>query len=154
PAPPERQLWNGFWEETFENIAQRCEEAIHSVSPHAVIGLMTSAPQVQSAEGRRWRELLQKWAGKGRRTLCRPSLSCYREYGAREAMEGINLALMTKALVSETTRITPELETSPFTRFNKSATHIRLQMALSYFTVSPELTLDLHSFISPALDEE
>ena len=153
-APPERVVWHELLRETFEAIATRFEQAIHATSPATTVGLMSSAPAVHSAEGRLWHPLLRKLAGAGRTPMSRPCLGCYREFSAGEAMEGLALALTTCALLPPETRIAPELESSPFTRFNKSAAHLRLQMALSYFCVSPELTLDLHSFSSPELEEE
>ncbi len=154
PAPPERVVWHELLRETLEAIATRFEQAIHASAPATTVGLMSSAPAAHSAEGRLWRPLLQKLAGAGRTPMSRPCLGCYREFSAGEALEGLTLALTTCALLPPETRIAPELESSPFTRFNKSAAHLRLQMALSYFCVSPELSLDLHSFSSPELEEE
>jgi len=154
PASQERSLWHDMLRRDHEQLAGLVEQSIHALSPHTQIGLMSSAPQVHSVEGRQWRPLLQRLAGPGHVSLVRPALGCYREYTAREAMEGVHLALVTKALAPANARVAPELETSPFTRFNKSMAHARLQMALSYFAVGPELTLDLHSFISPELEEE
>jgi len=157
PASTEgRTIWHGILQAGLESAARIWCDAIHGVTPKTEIGLMSSVPEVHSAEGRVWNPLLRAVSGKSSAFLCRPTLGvgCYREFTAAQLFDGIHSALITKSLLPEDCRIVPELEASPFTRFNKSNTAIRLQLALSYFCVSPECTLDLHSFTSPALDEE
>jgi hypothetical protein len=58
-----------------------------------------------------------------------------------------------QTLLASKMRFTPEFENFPYTQFSKSAQLTRLQIALSMFSIPPDLTLNIHHFVETQLDD-
>jgi len=144
----ERRIWLGILGDTMIDAAAVLERAVHEVSPETRIGIMTSSPEVHSAEGRRWRELLKALSGPYK-PIIRPPLGNYSEGDKRLLLRGLTMTLHTKALVPREAEICPEVENWPYTRFSKSAKFTWLQIALCQLHGIPDVTLNLYGWGAP-----
>jgi len=149
---PYRKIWLDLLGESFINLASLLEKAVHSISPDTKIGLMCSDPIVHSAEGRKWKELLSAFSG-GDQLILRPHVPAYQE------IPGVGLfhfaiTRHTIACVPKTTRICPEIENFPYTRYSKSVKQTMTQILLSQLTGAKDITLNLFDFMGNGIESE
>lgn len=153
PQPaPEREQWFRLCGDSMVEATQIMSEAVRRASPRTHMGLMCSDPNVHAAEGRRWLDMVEALSVGGTRPVLRPHYAAYDETVYRDVAAQTTSMRKLQPLLSKRMRFTPELENSPFTRFSKSWHLTRLQMALSFFLASSDLTLDLHSFVETRFD--
>lgn len=122
-APGEPHPWRREWlalsRETLLQPARQLRAAVEAVAPAVRLGLMTSNPDIHSAEGRDW-PLLQEALGKDP-FLCRPHVEPYTERPAIDTPP--SMARFTIANLHGPIDIYPELESSPRGGvYSKSAT--------------------------------
>jgi hypothetical protein len=122
-APGEPHPWRKTWlelsRESLLQPARRLREVIEAAAPGVRLGLMTSVPDVHSAEGRDW-AALQEALGERPAFLVRPHIDPYTEttaIGAPPTMTRHTLANLHGAVEAY-----PELENSPRCgQYSKSA---------------------------------
>jgi hypothetical protein len=155
PQPTEeRAQWLELCGDSILEAARIVAEAVKESSPMTHMGLMCSNPDVHAAEGRRWLDMVDALSVSGRQPFLRPSIGSYSDNTYRDAARGLGTMRKLRLLLGSRMRITPELENSPFTRFSKSVRLTRLQIALSMLLASPDITLDIHSFVETRFDDD
>ncbi|MDF2662954.1 MAG: hypothetical protein K0Q94_5745, partial [Paenibacillus sp.] len=117
--------------------------AVHRVSPHTRLGLMTSDPAAHAAEGRDWHWLLAALDGVHAAAV-RPTLPAYRETtGMQYAWSFHAVSRLTASLLPSATPLYPELENVPYTNYAKSHAFQRFQLETGLLLGSRGLTLNI-----------
>ncbi|MFH0796225.1 MAG: hypothetical protein V2A65_04115 [Candidatus Omnitrophota bacterium] len=150
---PWRKTWLELWRRISETNAGRLRDAVKSVNPKARLGLMSSHPDVHSAEGRKWKSLFKALAINGR-AVHRPNFAGYGETTGSSLINSFALLDIQKRLRPEWVESYSEVENFPFGRFNKSDTLTFVQMALAKIMGSEGLLLDLHPMTGNSVFEE
>jgi hypothetical protein len=144
---PYRKIWLDCCREAMVENAKLIGDAVHSVSPDTKVGLMSSNPAAHCAEARDWHGILNGLAS-GTVLVNRPALMSYSEVTPQKYLWDFSaVARLTRAMVPPETRIYPELDNGPFSRFSKSHASTRLQLETSLFLCSDGITLSLFDMI-------
>ena len=148
PQPTiERQEWFKLCGDSILEALRIISGAVKDTSPRTHMGLMCSDPNTHAAEGRRWLDMVEAMSVSGNKPVLRPTYADYCEAVYTSVPWHITLMRKLQPLLAARMRFTPELENWPYTRFAKSIAFTRLQTALSFFITSPDLTMDIHSFV-------
>ena len=141
---PYRKIWLDVSRETMLSAARAIGRAVRAVSPRVQVGLMSSTPHAHAAEGRDWYALLRELA-QGLAPVDRIHLPGYQETAPGQYMQGFNMvSMLNRALLPPETRVYPELENYPFSRYSKSRRFTRFQL-LSALALAPDgITIDLY----------
>ncbi len=107
---PWRREWLALSRETLLEPARKLREAVHRANPAVRLGLMTSNPDVHSAEGRDW-PALQEALGSAPAFLVRPHVEPYTETPAISTPPAVTR--LTLANLEGAIEVYPELENSP-----------------------------------------
>lgn len=155
PQPTkERAEWLKLCGDSIVEGARIMAESVKAVSPKTRMGLMCSDPNVHAAEGRRWLAMVDALSVSGRQPVLRPHYASYHDGTYREVARELTSMRKLQPLLASKMRFTPELENVGGTRFAKSVQLTRLQVALSFLTASPDITLDIHSFVDTTFDSD
>ncbi len=149
---PYRRIWFDLLGDSFINLAALLRKAVDCVSSETKIGLMCSDPIVHSAEGRGWEELLYALAGK-HQPILRPATGSYSE-GTGLGLHHFALCRHTIACVPQNTRICPEIENFPYSRYSKSVKQTMAQILLCQLTGAMDITLNLFDFMGNGIKSE
>jgi hypothetical protein len=153
PQPTEeREQWLRLCGDSILEATQIISESVKRVSPTTHMGLMCSDPNVHAAEGRRWKDIVAALSVSGNQPVLRPNYASYQDTTYREIPGQLTSMRKLQPLLADKMLLTPELENYPNTRFAKSSRLTRLQIALSLFLASPDITLDIHSFVETRFD--
>ncbi len=140
---PYRKIWLDACRETMEQAAKNIGDAVHDENPSVRVGLMSSVPYVHSAEGRDWKTLLTAFAGEND-PVCRVHLPSYQEMAPWEYLFRFHMvSMVNRALLPKNTRVYPELENYPYSRFSKSRKFTRFQLLSSLALDLAGMTIDL-----------
>lgn len=147
-APGEPSRFRAIWLDEcragLEGAANAIERAVHAIDPHVKIGLMSSVPYVHSAEGRNWKSLLSALCGAENPPVSRIHLPAYQELAPWKYLQAFHMvSLVNRALIAPETRVYPELENYPYSRFSKSRTFTRFQLLSSLALNLSGMTIDL-----------
>lgn len=107
---PWRALWIDLWRQTLLEPARYIRKAVRAKTPHVRFGLMSSAPDVHSVEGRDWAMMQNAWGDKTG-SLIRPHMQPYTETSAISTTPCVTR--QTLANLSGPIEVYPELESSP-----------------------------------------
>ncbi len=137
---PWRRLWLQLWQDTLAEPAQYLEQRVHAANPAVHLALMSSVPDVHSAEGRDWQRLARAFSP-DEPLLLRPHLPPYTEQ--RPLAVPPTITRQTVAYAPKGTVIYPELENSPRCgRYSKSAAVSAWEMLHSVFYGSTGITIN------------
>lgn len=141
---PYRKIWLDVCNEVLCDTAELISQAVHAQSPSTKLGLMSSAPHIHAAEGRRWQQLLSAFAGKNA-PVNRIHLPGYQEPAAWQYLLNFNMVSMAcRAFLAPDTLVYPELENYPYSRFAKSARFTRFQLLSALPLDMAGITIDLY----------
>jgi hypothetical protein len=145
---PFRKIWLDVAREQMVELASSIGSAVHAVSPSTIVGLMSSVPATHCAEGRDWAGVLGGLAGPNVPMADRPHLPSYYDVTSQQYLKYFNyFSRLTQAVVPESTRIYPELENFPFSRFSKSYSFARFQIESSLALSPSGITLNIHGMM-------
>jgi hypothetical protein len=152
---PFRRIWLETSRDAMVNLARLLGEAVRAVAPETRVGLMSSSPAVHSVEGRDWEGVLRGLAA-GKEPVNRPHLPSYIEVtGADYLWNFSRISRLSAASVPADTRLYPELENWPHSRFSKSRSFTRFQIESSLALGSAGITMDIFDlFGNGALAQE
>lgn len=142
PGPPHpwRQIWRGLCRETLEVPLVRLAHQLHQEDPALRLGLMTSAPDQHSLEGRDWSRLSALLEEKGA-LLIRPHLPPYTQENPFFAPPSVTR--QTLACLHGPVESYPELENSPRCGpYSKSRRYTRWQMVQAALYGSRGITIN------------
>lgn len=125
---PLRAVWLDVCRQVQLQTAAKVGAAVRTQSVTSKIGLMSSAPYMHAAEGRRWKPLLQAFAA-GAPPVNRVHLPAYVEPAPMEYQRNFNMVSMqTRHFLPPQTEVYPELENYPYSRFSNSLAFTRFQL--------------------------
>jgi hypothetical protein len=155
PQPTEeRKQWLQLCGDSILEATRNMAEAVKRVSPATHMGLMDPGPNDDAAEGRRWLDMMDALSVTGNQPVFRPGYASYWDNTYRETTLLLPEMRKLQPLLAGKMRFTPELENDSDYRFAKSVSLTRLQIALSFFLASPDITLDIHNFLDTTLDRD
>jgi hypothetical protein len=147
--PGLRELWFELQEESMLALARTIEQAVHEVSPHQAIGLMSVGQSFHAAEGRRTDRMLRVLAGEHRsptnKPLIRPGSGFWsdeRPLGVFDKATGCGREL---DFLGSDIRAVAEVENHPYTPFGKSQQVLKLELVLDVLNGMPDLSLNVLS---------
>ena len=145
---PYRRIWLETCRQTSLDNAKLIAEAVHRVSPKTQVGLMTSKPEVQSAEWRDWPGLMRALSGPQAPSMMRPHLPMYREDSPQHYQwEHQAVSQLTRAFTGPETIFYPELDNGPFSPFSVSVAATRLKLYSAALLDSEGITMSLFDMI-------
>jgi hypothetical protein len=154
PQPTaEREQWLKLCGDSFLEAVRIISDVVKETSPRTHMGLMCGGPEVHAAEGWRWDDMVSAMSVSGNQPVLRPSYASYEEPAYRDVAADLAPMRKLQTLLAGKMRFTPELENFSYTQFSKSAQLTRLQIALSIFSIPPDLTLNIHHYVETQLDD-
>lgn len=141
-----RKMWQNFQGDCYEDTAKWIYATVSGVSPETKMAIMTSVPDVHSVEGREWGRFLMALSG-GKTPYIRAHIGPYAEGNPRDfAMAHSLLERLKKNIDAQyngNIEYCPEIENTRFTRYSKSISATKFQMALSAFLGCRGTTLSI-----------
>lgn len=151
---PWRIKWMKTWREIQLEVASGIAKAVsENASGGTKIGLMSSHPSAHSIEGRDWKKLFNAFTINGQ-VAHRPHFARYSESLGKDKDSSIMMLDVQRNFRPTYCEVTPEVENSPFTNWNKSDSLTWVEMALCIFYGSDALLLDLFPFSGNGANEE
>ncbi len=151
---PWRAKWMETWREIHLEVAKGLAKAVAENAPGKTkIGLMSSHPSIHSTEGRDWQKLFKVFSINGQ-VAHRPHYAAYEETPGKNKDFSIMMLDVQRNFRPACCEVTPEVENSPFTNWNKSDSQTWAEMALCMFYGSDGLFLDLFPFCGNRASEE
>lgn len=157
---PLRGQWLDFLNGTMVESAAWLRREVQGVSPHTRLALMTSAPDVHSAEGRDWKGFLSALCGDFP-PITRPCSGAYtgtavpiRTQTSTYRFMGQSIHLVDEAFGPGVAEYGPELENTRFTTWCKSVRNTEYVLALGQLLGCPEITLSMADLDGSSLSEE
>jgi hypothetical protein len=133
--------------EMISAFVRRVAEAVHQASPHTKVGFMHGCPAHHSAEGRDWAGILEPLR-KGGVIHTRPPLGHYNEYSPVKYLSDVTQYLLgSAALMPEGVVRWPEMESAPYSEFNKSVSFTRFAVECSLAAGTPGCTFNPYDMI-------
>lgn len=144
---PYRKLWLEIARDTILDFAALLGEAIHKEAPATRIGLMSSAPEVHCAEGRKWKGILSRLAG-DTRPLNRPHLPAYSENTSRRyCLDFQKHTRLSAYMTLGIAELWPELDNFPHTTFSKSHQFMEMQIESVLGICAEGITINIFDMI-------
>lgn len=155
---PWRKLWQETWRETQLEVAAALAGAVEANAPKmqpsaSRLGLMSSNPNIHSAEGRDWHKLFEALSIGGL-VAHRPAYASYVDWPGQQEVYGIMKLDVQRGFRPEGVEVAPEVENYPFTAWSKSDSLTWAQMAMAQFYGSDALLLDVFPFSGNPADRE
>ncbi len=125
-------------------FAAAIEQAVHRVDGRVRVGLMCSGVEADMFQGRNMRELLETFAGEGRRPYLRPPGGAYGETPGLSLFSGFSDASKYRAYVGDDADYISEVDVFyPRNIFSKSARQLDAQIAMHAAAGYPAVSLNL-----------
>ena len=123
-----RKQWISFLKKGLNDIAKVIEEAVHKVNPAIKIGVMVPCLHTTVLYDYDLEETARLFQPEGP-LLLRPCIGPYDDRDRKQIIPGLFYMEMIRNIMKTGPEYTPEIETSPFSRFNKSMETVRFHIA-------------------------
>jgi hypothetical protein len=120
--------WIYFLQQGLEDIAKVIEKAVHSVNKDLTIGVMVPCLHCTNIYNYNLPKMARLFQPEGK-LLLRPCIGPYSDRDRRQIIPGLFYMETIAHIMGDTAQYTPEIETTPFTRFSKSCEVIRFHIA-------------------------
>ena len=145
-----RGQWLDYLGETMVDTAGWVRACVDCESPHTRLALMTSVPDVHTAEGRDWKNTLAAFSGH-HTPMTRPCSGLYNGAAAPLKQNACTYRLMSQSMATlrricgaDHIDFGPELENTRFTTWCKSVANSRFVLFTSALLGAPQITLSLN----------
>lgn len=122
-----RRKWIQFLGERLDFLAGIMEKAVHAVNPSIRVGMMVPCLHQLPVMGHNVRRMAERFQPDGR-FLLRPCIGPYSDRDRMQIMPGLFYMECLAHLFGDEAEYTPEIETTPFTRFSKSMAVVRFHI--------------------------
>ncbi len=123
-----RREWIAFLGESLERIANVIEKSVHKVNPEIKLGMMVPCVHQLPVMGHDPVRMVKIFQPDGK-YLMRPCIGPYCDRDRMQIIPGLFYMEHLGALFGDAPEYTPEIETTPFTRFSKSMAVVRFHIA-------------------------
>ena len=120
--------WIYFLQKGLEDIAQVIEKAVHSVNPNLTVGVMVPCLHLTNTYNYNLPKMARLFQPDGK-LLLRPCIGPYSDRDRRQIIPGLFYMETIAHIMGDSAQYTPEIETTPFSRFSKSCEVIRFHIA-------------------------
>ena len=122
-----RSRWIDFLGRRLEEIAGIISSAVHAVNPEIEVGMMTPCAHMLPVMGHNIANMASAFQPVVK-PLVRPCIGPYSDRDRRQIIPGLFYMEFTGHLLGDNAVYTPEIETTPFSRFSKSMTTVRFHI--------------------------
>ena len=122
-----RASWIEFLGRRLEEIAGIISSSVHAVNPEIKVGMMVPCAHMLSVMGNNITNMISAFEPVTR-PLVRPCIGPYSDRDRRQIIPGLFYMEFTGHLLGDNATYTPEIETTPFSRFSKSMTTVRFHI--------------------------
>ena len=123
-----RRKWILFLRNRLEHLAEWIGKAVHAVNPEMPVGLMVPSLHSTTLYAYDLPAMARKFQPEGP-LIMRPCIGGYSDRNRNWVIAGLFYMEQIGAIMGDGVQYTPEIETTPFTRFSKSMEVIRLHIA-------------------------
>ncbi len=152
PPHPWRKTWLDMWDDLQLDLVRRWRKIAESAGSR--LGLMSSDPDIHSAEGRRWPNWWTALGTEFHPVAHRPSFWSYGDADSLTVVRGISLLQQNRSIQPENVESDPEIENFPYGRWIKSFRQLTAQMALAQVFGSERLAISLFDFMGNLPDDD
>jgi hypothetical protein len=122
-----RVQWIDFLGERLVEIAKIISSSVHRVNPEIEVGMMVPCVHPLPAMGHTVKNMMKAFSPEGI-PLVRPCIGPYSDHDRRQIIPGLFYLEFIGYLLGDNAVYTPEIETTPFSRFSKSMTTVRFHI--------------------------
>lgn len=140
---PLRAEWLRFVGDSMVETVGLLSEAVHSVDPTIIMGLMSSGPDTHALEGRQWHKFAKALQGTADTFASRPPLGVYAEGSLRGFYYGASSIRKTRLALPPGAIELTEVENFPFSTFSKSVAFTGMQLMASAALGCQGVTMNL-----------
>jgi len=155
-----RLKWLDFLGVTMTETARWINTCVHDVSPLTRLALMTSAPDVHSAEGRNWKDMLTALCGPYL-PITRPMCGLYtgttvpvKQNACTYKYMSHSISVLRRIFGNDGIEFGPELENTRFTTWCKSVSNSQYVMIIGQLLGCPQITLSLNDLDGSPISHE
>ena len=123
-----RRQWINFLNGTLEDIAGTIADAAHSINPDIKVGIMVPCLHTMTICNYDLTKIAKRVQKEGK-VLLRPCIGPYSDNDRQQIIPGLFYMQIVGHLMGDNAEYTPEIETTPFSRFSKSMEVIRLHIS-------------------------
>lgn len=151
---PARKAYLDVARAEMKTVAAQIERAVHAVSPHTRLALMTSFPDWHAVEGRDWPGLFTALSGSQNTWVARPHLPAYNEVAPLKYSRVFErYTRTTAAYLGDDAELLPELESYMYSPFVKSKKFTQFQIETAALVGARGILLNLFDMIGNGIDE-
>ena len=153
-----RVQWVDFLGERLIVLGKLMADAVHAVDPEMKVGMMVPVTHMLAPVGHTITNVLETFTPRGK-PLVRPSICPYSDHNRRQIFSALFHTEFVGHLLGNDVEYTPELETSPYTRYSKSMAVNRFEIAQGILNRMNNPALSVNGclgdspFIEPAFPE-
>jgi hypothetical protein len=122
-----REQWIDFLGNRLIEIAEIIRKAVHSVNPEIEVGMMVPCVHPLPTIGHTIKNMAKAFSP-NRKPLLRPCIGPYSDHDRRQIIPGLFYLEFIGHLIGDDAIYTPEIETTPFSRFSKSMSTVRFHI--------------------------
>ncbi len=148
---PWRRLWFEMWDDTQRELITHWREIAEAAGVR--LGLMSSAVEAHSAEGRDWEKWWAALSG-DKPPIHRPSFWPYSDTVGSHLPHSIAMEQELRSLQPPGTECGPEIECFNYGRWHKSLRQTGAQMALAHVLGASNLNISLYDFLGNDPDDD
>lgn len=149
---PWRAAWFDMWEDTHLAMIAQWRDIVQTAGGN--LGLMSSWPECHGAEGRRWENWFEAFAG-DKPLFHRPHYWMYCDQLGSRLPNFIALLDQNRSLQPDGVQNGPEIDCGiPYGKWNRPFRQIGAQMALAHILGATELNISIHDHIGNDPDDE
>ena len=123
-----RRQWIVFLRKRLDELAIVIEKAVHSVNPEVKVGQMVTSLHDSAVYNYDVPTISRLFQPEGK-VLLRPCIGPYCDRDRLQIIPGLFYMEITGHIMGDTAEYTPEIETTPFTRFSKSMEVVRFHIS-------------------------
>lgn len=155
-----RQAWLDFTGRGMTELADWVRGEVQGTSPGTRLALMTSVPDVHSAEGRDWKKFLTALCGEYT-PMTRPCAGVYsgtmvptKNHSLTFRFMAHSMALLDRVFSPGKVEYGPELENTRFTTWCKSVSNTEFVLVLGQLLGCPQITLSMNDLDGSPISDE
>lgn len=141
-----RKQWIKFLRMTLEELAGVIENAVHSTNPDVKVGMMVTCFHSAAVHNYDVATMAKLFQPDGK-ALLRPCIGPYSDRDRLQIIPGLYYMQYTGHVMGDTAEYTPEIETTPFSRFSKSMEVVRMHISQGIANRMPNPLLSVCGYV-------